>query len=193
MRGISRQLILAGVLACAPAVSCLAQQTPPESGPQFQMPLRMLDEERLFRETQLGQRVLAGIRAAEAELEAENQRLFEQLAAEEQALADLRPTLSPDDFRARADAFDQRVESIRAERAQANQALLQQSEAEAQRFFSAATPVLVQLMAEQGVVAVLRPGAVILEADGFDLTDLAIARLDATLGDGSTEPDDSNP
>jgi Skp family chaperone for outer membrane proteins len=181
-RGFAR-LILAGVLACTSAISLPAQQ--PES---VQMPFRMLDEERLFRESRPGQQILAGIRAAEAALEAENQRLFDQLAAEEQALAELRPSLSPEEFRERADAFDQRVESIRAERAQANQALLQFSEAEAQRFFDEATPILVQLMREDGVVAVLRPGAVILEAEGFDMTDRAIERLDAALGTTLQDP-----
>lgn len=201
MLGIGARLILAGVLASAPAVSVFAQspspsplpaQSPSPTAPAAAaqaaapaMPLRMLDEERLFGQSRVGQRILAGIRAAEADLEAENQRLFDTLAAEEQALTDLRPTLSPEDFRARADAFDQRVESIRAERARANQALQQFSESEAQRFFNQAAPILIRMMEEEGIIAVLRPGAVILEVEGFDITDRAIARLDAAL---ATEP-----
>lgn len=192
MRHLVARLILAGVLASAPAVSSLAQVSP-QLPPQGPMPLRMLDEERLFRDSRLGQRILAGIRAAEADLEAENQRLFEQLRAEEQALTDLRPTLTPEAFRERADAFDQRVETIRAEFVQANQALLQFSETETQRFWEQAAPVLVQLMADEGIVAVLRPGAVILEADGFDMTERAIERLDASLGQDPDGPDRPTP
>lgn len=164
--------VLAGALACAP-FAMLAQDTAPTSV------FRVLDEERLFRGSVLGQRVLEGIRMAEAALEAENQALFEQLSAEERALTDARATLPPDEFRARADAFDARVEAIRTERAQRSAELSGQGDAAARAFFDAALPVLVQLMADLGTEILLKPDVMILGPDWMDITDQAIARLDA--------------
>lgn len=164
--------ILAGALICAPFAMAAQEAT---SAPAF----RVLDEERLFRGSVLGQRVLADIRAAEAMLEAENQLLFEQLSAEERVLTEARSTLPPDEFRARAEAFDARVETIRAERAQRSADLSRQGEAAARAFFDAALPVLVQLMADLGAVILLKPDVMILGPDWLDITDQAISRLNA--------------
>jgi Skp family chaperone for outer membrane proteins len=144
--------------------------------------IRVLDQNRLLRESTLGQALLADLRAAEAALEAENEALAQQLAAEERALTDLRATLPPDEFRARAEAFDQRVEAIRAERARLGQELARRYEIEAQRFFQTALPVLTQLMAEEGVVALLSPDVVLLGAEWLDLTPRAIERLNRATG-----------
>lgn len=148
---------------------------------------RILDEERLLRNSRLGQQILAELRAAEQALEAENQRVSEQLAEEEAALTELRATLSPEEFRARANMFDARVETIRAERNALGQELSRRSDSEAQRFFETALPVLVQLMQDENLVAILKPDALILGAEWLDITDLAIARLDAAL-DGQDVP-----
>ncbi|GAB4267165.1 MAG: OmpH family outer membrane protein [Pararhodobacter sp.] len=172
---------LHGALALFPSGAGMAQDAAPtaQAVTRGSLSVRSLDQERLFQESALGRRIIEGLEAARQELEAENQRLFEQLATEEQQLTELRATLSPEEFRQRADAFDARVEAIRAERGEASQALARRSEAEAQRFFDAALPVLVQMMTEQGLDAVLRPEAVILGSEAFDMTDEAIARLDS--------------
>ena len=180
-------ILLAGALLCAPV--CVAAQTAGGASDSLgarlpqgvsPVPYRILDQDRLLRESELGQEILDGIRAAEAELEAENQQYFDQLATEERALTDARASLTPEEFRARADAFDARVESIRSERAQASQALARWSEGEAQRFFDAALPVLVQMMNERGILALLKPDTLILGSDMLDVTDDAIALLDAS-------------
>lgn len=161
--------ILAGALLGAPGFVAA----------QGGVPFAILDDERLLRDSGLGQQVLAGIRAAEQALEAENQQLFDQLAAEESALVEARPTMTPEAFREAADAFDRRVEEIRAERDQRGQDLARQSEIEVQRFFEAVLPVLVRLMNERGLVAILKPDTVIIGAEWLDITELAIERLDA--------------
>lgn len=170
--GRLRAWVLAAALLGA-AVPVFAQETAPVVG------FRVLDEERLFRGSVLGQRVLADIRAAEAQLEAENQQLFEQLSAEERVLTDARATLPPDEFRARAEAFDARVETIRAERAARSAELARQGDQLARGFFDAALPVLVQVMSELGAEILLKPDVLILGPDWLDITDLAISRLDA--------------
>lgn len=160
-------ILLAGALGLAPAASFSQSVS-----------FRILDEDRLLRESQLGQQMLADIRAAEQALEEENQRISDQLAEEERALTEARTRLSPDEFRARADAFDLRVEEIRAERNQRSVELARFSETEAQRFFDMALPVLAGMMNEEGLVALLKPDALILGADWLDVTEEAIQRLD---------------
>ncbi|MFN4098791.1 MAG: OmpH family outer membrane protein [Pararhodobacter sp.] len=145
------------------------------------LPYRILDQDRLLRDSRLGQQILIGVRAAEARLEAENQEFFDQLAAEERALTEARTALTPEEFRTRADAFDARVEAIRSDRAQASQSLTRWSEAEAQRFFDTALPIMVQVMNDEGILALLRPDTVILGSDWLDVTGLVIERLDATV------------
>lgn len=174
-----RLLILAGALSCVPALvlapAALAQQV------AAQTPYRLLDLERLLQETLWGQQVLATNHAAERALEAENESLAGQLAVEERALTDLRASLSPEEFRARADAFDARVEQIRTDRNQRSEALSRQSEQAVQRFFNAALPVLDQLMRDEGVVGLLRPEVMVLWVERLDITDLAIARMDGAF------------
>lgn len=170
MRGLGA-LVAAAALAAAAPGPILAQAL---SGPG----IRVLDQDRLLRESALGQALLAELREAEQALDRENQALADALAAEERALTDLRASLPPDAFRQRAEEFDRRVEAIRAERARLGQELARRYETEAQRFFETALPVLSALMAEQGIVALLNPNAVILGPDWFDVTSLAIERLD---------------
>lgn len=140
--------------------------------------IRILNQDRLLQESQRGQALLAALLEAEAELDRDNLALSEQLAEEERDLTGLRGSLDPEDFRARVDAFDRRVETIRAERARLAQDLARRYDAEAQVFFQSALPVIAALMQDQGIVAILSPDAVILAADWLDITDLAIDRLD---------------
>lgn len=174
MRASLWAAVLMGVLSGAPIP--LSAQTLAPSAP---LPFRILDQERLFQGSQLGQRILEDLRQAQQALEAENQQIFDQLAAEERALTEQRASLSPEEFRALADAFDARVTEIRAEREARAQELFAQTEAETQRFFDRALPILGQMMADEGVAALLRPETVILGVDALDITDRAIAAMDA--------------
>ncbi len=172
-------LAVALALAAAPA-------------PAQEAPFRILNEERLLRESLYGQAVLAELREAERELETENERIAADLAAEERALTEARADLTPEEFRARADEFDRRVEAIRAERNALNLELTRRSEAAAARFFDETLPILLQMMTEEGLVALLRPDALIIGADWLDMTDQVIERLDEALGD-QTPPEVSPP
>lgn len=170
MRGL-RALLAAAALAAAVPLPAVPQAV---SGPG----IRVLNQDRLFRESRMGQALLADLREAELALERENQALADALAAEERVLTDQRASLSPDEFRLRAEAFDRRVEAIRGERARLGQELARRYETDAQRFFQTALPVLTALMAEQGIVVLLNPDAVIMGTEWIDITDLAIQRLD---------------
>lgn len=170
MRGALCAILLAGAVSLAPAASFT--QT---------VGFRILDEERLLRESRLGQQIVAGIRAAEQALEEEHQSIADQLAEEERALTEARAGLTPEEFRLRADAFDLRVEAIRTERNQRSVELARYSDAEAQRFFDTVLPVLATMMSDEGLVALLKPDSLILSVDWLDITESAIERLDAEL------------
>jgi len=188
MPGRLRGLLLAAALSgVAAAVTVIG--TAPASAQDATF--RILNEERLLRESLYGQAILSDLREAEARLEAENERIAQDLADEERALTEARADLSPEEFRARADEFGQRVEVIRAERNELSRDFARQSDAAAARFFDEALPVLLQLMSEEGLTAILRPDALIVGADWLDMTDQVIARLDTALGDRRPPADPS--
>ena len=97
--------------------------------------LRSVDEERLFRDSEFGQRVQGEIDAASRALEDENARLLAELTAREEELTEARATLSPEEFRAQAEAFDQRAEMVRQDQAQKLARFSQFEESERRRFF----------------------------------------------------------
>lgn len=173
---------LAAALLAAALAGPLPAAAQPALRPEAALGIRVLDQDRLLRGSRLGQTLLADLRTAEAALERDNQALADQLAAEERALTEERARMDPEAFRARAEEFDRRVEAIRTERARLSQELAQRYEAEAQRFFQTALPVLTGLMEEEGIAALIRPELLLLGADWLDITDLAIARLDAATG-----------
>ncbi|WP_114967184.1 OmpH family outer membrane protein [Alkalilacustris brevis] len=208
-----RGFALAAALAAAVAPAGLRAQLPDGPFPlgeqaqpeRPQSPVLTLDQERLFEESAFGVRVFDQLEAASRALAAENRRLEEQLSAEERTLTEERPLLPPEEFRALADDFDQMVQQIRREQEAKSVALAQFRDAERQRFFELALPVLSQIVLEAGAVAVLDNRAIFLVAAPIDMTDEAIERIDDTIGtarDGAPDellpqidlpPDDAQP
>ena len=154
----------------------------------------VLDQDALFARSLFGQRLRAEVEAASAALARENRRIEAELEAEEQALTDRRPTTDPAAFSDLAAAFDTRVEAIRAEQDAKARALQQQSDRARGRFQAQAGPILAALAAEVGASVVLDRRFVIASADQVDVTDRAVARIDAALGDGGgAAPSESGP
>jgi Skp family chaperone for outer membrane proteins len=151
----------------------------------IQSPVLIIDVERVFAATLYGQRVNAELAAQAEALAAENRRIEADLTAEEQDLTRRRATLAPEVFRAEAQAFDEKVQGIRdaqdAKERALNEALAQAQDA----FLQAATPVLGQLMQQSGAVVILDRRTVFLATGAIDITDEAIAAIDAGLGDGA--------
>jgi Skp family chaperone for outer membrane proteins len=144
-----------------------------------------LDQERLFLESDIGRASLAREEASARALEAENKRIEADLVAEEQALTDLRKTLPPDEFAERATAFDQKVERIRTEQDQKARDLARNRDAERQEFLRVAVPVLGELLNDKGAVAIIDKAALILSRSSIDVTEEAIARVNAALAAGT--------
>ena len=145
-----------------------------------------IEADRLFSQSAFGKRTANEIEAESAVLAAENRRIEAELMAEEQDLTARRAQMEPDAFRALADAFDEKVQSIRRSRDAKTRALSQRAEKAQVEFLRAARPVLEALMRETGAGVILERTSVFLSANATDITDLAITRIDAAIGDGKT-------
>ncbi|WP_171054564.1 OmpH family outer membrane protein [Roseovarius arcticus] len=150
-----------------------------------QSQILVLDPDRLFAESQVGQRLTDQYQSERDALIASNRELEAQLRGEEQALTASRSTMSATDFRAEADAFDARVRSIRTENERKARDLERGRELAPLALMRMAEPILIQVMRDTGGQIILDNRQVLLRADAIDITDLAIARVDETIGDGT--------
>jgi Skp family chaperone for outer membrane proteins len=149
-------------------------------------PILTLDQDRLYNNSAWGKRARAETEAATAALAAENRRIESELTAEERALTDRRPSMTPEVFRAAADEFDARVVDIRASQDKKAVDLTRRRDAERQAFYSAAFPVLGEVLRTRGAVAILDNRAIFLSLDAIDVTDDLVALVDNRIGAGST-------
>ncbi|MGR3634079.1 MAG: OmpH family outer membrane protein [Limimaricola soesokkakensis] len=153
----------------------------------------VLDTDRLFSESLFGQRLAADLQAQTEALVEENRRIEAELTAEEQDLTRRRPSMTPGAFRAEAEAFDARVQEIRRERDAKERALQQEAASGREIFLAAAGPALGQVMLERGASIILDRRAVFLSTSAVDITDAALAAVDAAIGDGATLSADPEP
>lgn len=167
-------------------IAAVAQSTGLPTGLQSSSVL-IIDSERLFSDSAFGQRVLTEQQAEAAVLAAEFRRIEAELTEEERALTEKRPNMTPGDFRKVADAFDERVESIRATQEQRRVDLVQRGESERQRFFSELGPVLETVLRDSGALVVLEKRTVFASSSALDVTDRILKQADLMLGDGATE------
>lgn len=173
--------LVAGALALALALAQVLALAPAAWAQDAMAPLLTLDQERFFTDSAFGTASLARERAAAEALVRENARIEAELVAEEQALTELRNTLAPVEFSARAEAFDAKVERIRDEQDAKVEALTTARDADRQAFLQAARPVLGALLRERRAAAIIDKSLLILSAAAVDVTDEAIARVNATL------------
>ncbi len=187
MRG-GAVFLAAMVFAAGIASSAMAQDaapTAPALDPAPKSAILTIDQDRLYTGTRYGQAVQARLESEAAVLQTEYRRIEADLEAEEKSLTERRATLPAAEFRAQADAFDAKVTSIRRAQDAKSRALTQDRDQARQTFFKTAIPALAQLMGELGAEAILDKSAVVLAFDRIDVTDRAIERIDASLGDGA--------
>lgn len=156
----------------------------------MQSPILTIDSERLYAESDYGKQTTREIEALGAELTAENRRIEEELTAEERQLTEQRSTMTSVAFRELADAFDQKVEEIRAQQDAKTRDLNRRLEERQVAFLNVAAPVLEQLMREAGAAVILERRSVFLSANAIDITQTAINRLNAAgiTGPAMTDP-----
>ncbi|MEM9902708.1 MAG: OmpH family outer membrane protein [Pseudomonadota bacterium] len=147
-------------------------------------PLLTLDQERLFTASRFGRRIAAEVAAASEELARQNRAIEAELTAEERDLTERRAELGQEAFRTLADAFDKKVVRLRRVQDGKARALQRRDEIERQVFLRAALPILAELVAELGAVAILDDRAVLFAAETIDVTGRAIGRIDARIGAG---------
>ena len=174
------------VWPCLTATPGMAQQA---VAPQ----ILTLDQDRLYSASRYGQALEAKSLAATQDLAVENRKIEADLSAEEAALTTQRQAVPAEEFVRLASDFDARVEKIRAEQEAKASQLTKDRDAGRKQFFDAAVPLLAELMQKSGAYAILNRSSVVLSFDSIDVTDRAIAALDARLGDGSTPPAMPNP
>jgi len=149
----------------------------------------VIDIERLLAETAYGQKLQAGIDAERDALIAQNERVAAELEAEEQELTGLRATTPPDAFREMADAFDTKVTQLRRESERLSRELERRRDLAPVQFMRMVQPVLGEILSEADAVVLLDVRSVILRSEVADVTDIAISRIDARIGEGSEPPD----
>ena len=184
MRRLRIGLALLLGLATAP-VQLPAQALQPVGPVAPAVQVLIIDSDRLFAETLYGRRLAAELAEKAAELQAENDEIVAQLEAEEAALTQQRAQMPATDFRAAAEAFDEKVQSLRRQRDAKTQDL-QRLNAESRAAFEAdVQSVIATMMIERGAVVVMEQRSVVMSIRAANITDEAITRIDATLGDGS--------
>ncbi|WP_333817774.1 OmpH family outer membrane protein [Tabrizicola sp.] len=146
-------------------------------------PLLTLDQDRFFLQSDFGKATIERERAASVVLEQENKRIEAELVAEEQALTEERKTLPPKEFAAKAEAFDQKVERIRAEQDAKVRELTDTRDEDRKAFLKAAVPVLGDLLGQKKATAILDKNLVILSLSAIDVTDEAIEMVNAALAE----------
>ncbi len=153
-------------------------------------PIMVVDFERVFVETLYGQRIAAAVSEERERVQADNDRIAAELLAEETALTEARATMEPDAFRAAAEAFNERAQSVRSDREIEQDKLVQLRDSERSQFLERIRPIVLALMLERGAVVAMDRRAVIQAIGSANATEDAVDLIDKTLGDGELQPDE---
>ena len=142
-------------------------------------PVLTIDQDRLVSETLAGASITADLEERATTLAEENAAIEAELIARERELTELRPSLTPEEFRRLADDFDVDVQRIRAEQDEKARVVNEARETARQAFLQEAAGVISGIVRERGALVVLDRRDVFLSADSVDITDEAIRRINA--------------
>ena len=157
----------------------------PATAQEFRPQILIIDSDRLYLESDYGLRVAAELAALAAEIQAENDRIVETLTQEERSLTLRRPEMTPEAFRIESEAFDAKVQEVRRVR-DAKNLEFQRADAEARSEFEERVQgIVANIMLERGAVLVMEQRNVVLSIRSANITEEAIARVNAELGDGT--------
>ena len=167
----------------------LAQVEGAEEQPQtvviVQSAILIVDSARLFADSEYGRRIRQEVQQESLALVSENREIEAELTAEELDLTEKRGTLSPEEFKPLAVAFDEKAQRIRAEQTAKANEILSRPDLARQQFMRLAQDVLVEIMRERRALAILSKDTVVMIADTIDITDVAIERINALIGAGA--------
>ncbi len=171
---VSRILVIAAVAMAAFLVAPAHAQ---DASVGIPPPVLTIDQDRLFAETSLGSEAIRALEESAQALGEENKKIEADLIAEEGELTLKRATLPPEEFRTLADAFDDKVQRIRAEQDQKERVIARTREEARQTFFTDVASIISEIVRERGALMVLDRRDVFLSADRIDITDEAIRRV----------------
>ena len=175
-------LLGSGGLAFAQEESAAEQ---PQTVVIVQSAILVVDSERLFADSDYGRRIRQEVQQESLALVAENREIEADLTAEELELTEKRGTMSAEDFRPLAAAFDEKAQRIRAEQTAKANEILSRPELARQQFMRLAQDVLVEIMRERRALAILSKDTVVMIADTIDITEVAIEQINALIGAGT--------
>lgn len=181
-------LLLAAALAGPGAAQDPAPPVTVDVTGPVRSPVLVLRSGDLFEKSAFGRASRARFEAESQALLAENREIEQALEAEELALTEQRATLPADEFRKLAEAFDAKVEEIRTARDAKSRDITRAFEEDRKRLLQDALPVLAEIMTDFGAAVILEQSQVIVNLDTIDVTDRAIALIDAAVGADGTLP-----
>lgn len=166
---------------------------PRAEGLRLPSPVLTVDWEKLFDSTQWGQRIRSDLERATAAQRAENDRIADELIAEEKALTEKRGKIDTATFQQEADAFDAKATRIRTTQNAKAQALTQRFDAMRSAFFDRVAPLLDEVLRRRGAVVVIDQRAVIRALPEADATPDLISLIDTRYGDGPADAEAVHP
>jgi len=143
-----------------------------------------LDQDALFAGSAFGQRVQEQLERDRNALTRENRRIEAELVEEELALTEKRDSTPVTEFTRIANEFDEKVQQVRQAQDGKSVLLQQRLEQERQSFWNEAGPAIAEVMRRRGALVVIDRNAILLAFDGVDITQEAIAEIDAAIGAG---------
>ncbi|MEO1550395.1 MAG: OmpH family outer membrane protein [Pseudomonadota bacterium] len=152
--------------------------------------LLVLDQEQVLNDSVPGRALLEEEARERSVLIAQARQLDRELEEEERRLTDLRAGMEAAEFRALADAFDDRVVRTRREQDARAASLTQRSEAARRAFFNQVAPILLEILEETGASAVIDQRSVLIANQSLNITAEVIKRLDARAGTGPARPNE---
>lgn len=145
-----------------------------------------VDLEKIARESDYGQRVNGLYQAEILTLQSQAKQVEAGLIAEEQELVAQRDIVSPEQFKELSQAFDRKVVAIREDQ-NSKQSELQAKQRDDQRnLLRLIAPILYEIVSARGASVLIDRRNIVLDLSSVDITDEAIAKMNETLGDGST-------
>lgn len=144
----------------------------------FVSPILTLDQERLFADPRLSGLVTGEIEQRRRALAEENRVIETELVAEELELTERRPNLPATEFKVLADAFAEKVATLRTQQDAKFAELQRFEDASKQEFIG---QIVAAIAAERGALIVIDRRNVVLSAGAIDITDEAVRRGIAAL------------
>ena len=145
--------------------------------------LYTVDLGKLLKQTVSGKNIISVNNSLRQSLQNENESLEAELLLEEKNLSELRSSLSADEFRPKAIAFDQKVTIIRSEQAQKEEDLLRNIRKKESDFYKNIYPLLYRLLSEHGGLILIDQRNLVLWDSSIDITEEAIEMIDRINGD----------